>query len=237
MTKRFGSASLAAGAACAVLAAAAHGAGGISLSTTRPIISDGRSSAATIFSNNTEANFLTRAWVEAPDGKRSLDFIVTPPVAMAAAGKQLRFQATLVQPDEYPKDRESLFYFRLRAVPGNYQPDQNALRLDFEMKLKVFYRPEGITESMGSAIENLEWRFEKGRLTARNPSKLHVSLVTYALNADIHEVEDCVIPPGGEVSFKVTKRYPESVRVRWAAVDDYGTALRFATEISTNEVR
>lgn len=200
------------------------------VSDSRLLIENGRSSAAFVFSNQSSTQFLTKVWVEDISGKKTDNVIAVPPVAFSPPGKQLRFQVAILDTRDYPNDKESLFYLHSHSVPGNGSPD-NALTVSYDMRLKVFYRPKGLSGNMISAIEGLQWSLKNGVLTVSNPSHFHVSLVTYGIEKDYTEVSNCVIPPGQSVQFAVNKQYPKNVTVRWAAIDDFGSPMRLSTNI------
>ena len=205
-------------------------AGGLTVSTSRVLIESGKTAAGIVISNNSTTQFLTKSWIEDRSGNKSDQVMAVPPVAYAPPGKHIRFQIMVLNPEELPTDQESLFYFHSHSVPGNGNPD-NALTVAFDMKLKVFYRPEGLDGNMASAIEDLKWSFKNGVLTAVNDSKYHISLVTYGINGDYTELQDCVIKPGTSVDFKTTKKYPQTVNIEWAAMDDFGSAMTASAKI------
>lgn len=214
----------------ALVCGLAYAAEGLSVSDSRLLMENGRTAAALVFSNTTDSGYLTKVWIESVDGKNTEDVMAVPPVAYSPPNKQVRFQVMMLQPEKYPADRESLFYFRSHSLPATGET-KNTLTLAYDMKLKVFYRPEGLEGDMTSAIENLQWSMKAGVLTAVNSSNFHVSLVTLGIEKKYREIRDCVIAPGQSVSFKVKGHYPKSVRIRWAAIDDYGSPFRAAKTI------
>ena len=209
---------------------------GLSLSDTRLIIDKGLTAAATIFSNRSETVFLTRARVTSLDHRPvPEDFIVTPPVAFCPPGKQTRFQVALIHPENYPTDRESLFYFETHSAPGGYDEKANTLELSYAFRIKLFYRPEGVTDNIVSASENLEWTLKKGVLSVTNPSKLHVTLLTIGVDKNHQKLDDGILPPGSTRTFKLKQSYPAKVKIRWAAVDDFGSVLQLSETINNEK--
>ena len=207
-----------------------YAAEGLSVSSSRLLIEGGKTAAALVLSNTTGSEFLTKVWIETSDGRTTEDVMAVPPVAYSPSNKHVRFQVMVLQPEKFPKDKESLFYFRSHSVPATGETS-NALTIAYDVRLKVFYRPEELEGDMTSAIEDLKWSFKKGVLTAFNPSNFHVSLVTYGIENRYKEIKDCVIAPGKSVSFKVKGQYPKNVLIRWAAIDDYGSPIRVSTNV------
>ena len=144
--------------------------GGLSVSHTRLIMRDGQTSAATVFANESATQFLTRAWVENKTGMKNEDFIVTPPVAFSPPGKHIRLQVTLLHPENYPKDKETLFYLRTNSVPGSYAKEANALQIEYGLRVKVFYRPANLSGNMLDAIKGLQWKVDSNRLQKTLPT-------------------------------------------------------------------
>lgn len=209
---------------------------GLSLGDTRLIMDKGMTAAATIFSNRSETAFLTRARVTSLDHRPvPEDFIVTPPVAFCPPGKQTRFQVALIHPENYPTDRESLFYFETHSAPGSYDEKANTLELSYAFRIKLFYRPEGVTDNIVSASEDLEWSLKKGILSVTNPSKLHVTILTIGVEKNHQKLDDGILPPGVTRTFKLKHTYPDKVKVRWAAVDDFGSVLQLSETIDNEQ--
>lgn len=210
----------------------AAAADGLSLSDTRLIMAGGSMSAATIFTNTSSTKYLAKSEVLALDGTPAADdFIVTPPVAFCPPGKQTRFQATLIHPENYPADRESLFYFQTHAEPGNYTDKGNTLQVSYAFRIKLHYRPAGLQEDIVEASEKLVWQIRKGFLTVTNPSKLYVTIVTIGVDKAYQKLVDGILAPGETRSFKLKRTFPETVLVRWAAIDDYGAVLQLHRKV------
>lgn len=208
-----------------------YAAGGLALSDTRLIIENGRSSVAIVMSNTTSIPFLTKAWIEDASGKRTEDLMVVPPVVISPPNKFSRFQISVLNSQNLPADRESVFYLNTHSAPGNGNPD-NTLNVAYDTKLKVFFRPKGLSGSMADAIESLKWKLKNGVLTATNNSNFNVSVVTIGLDNNYKKLSGVVISPRTSMQFKVAKKYPKNVTIRWAAMDDYGSPLIITRTIS-----
>ena len=206
-------------------------AGGLALSDTRLIIANGRSTAAIVLSNATPIPFLTKAWIEDTQGKKTEDLMVVPPIALSVPNKFNRFQVSVINPQNLPQDKESVFYLLTHSTPGNGNPD-NALNVAYNSKLKVFYRPKGLSGNMAEAIESLNWTLKNGVLTAKNDSNFNVSIVTIGLNKNFKQLSGFVIPPRESAEFTVKGKYPKEVTVRWAAMDDFGSPMVASQKIS-----
>lgn len=205
--------------------------GGLSVSNTRLIMQDGQTSASTVFANDSNTQFLTRAWIENAAGIKNEDFIVTPPVAFSPPGKHMRLQVALLHPENYPSDKESLFYLRTNSVPGSYAKDSNSLQIEYGLRVKVFYRPANLEGNMVDAIKELGWRVEGGRLLAENKSNFNVTVAAYSINGKTKQLDDCVIAPGHTLQLKLPSNTPDTFSLIWGCIDDYGTVVHGETDL------
>lgn len=213
-----------------VLPSFAFAASGLSVSVSRIIIANGKTSSSIVLKNETSIQYLTKVWIETLEGKKVEKLIAVPPVAYSPPGKHVRFQVVAVSPEELPSDRESVFFFHSHSVPGNSDPD-NALTVALDNRLKVFYRPADLEGNMVAAIEGLQWSLKGDVLNASNPSKFNVSLIGVGINGAYKDLKYCVIAPEQSIQFKLKKQYPNKVTVRWVAMDDFGSPIQISTSI------
>ena len=208
-------------------------AAGLSVSDTRLIMDSGKSSVAIVMSNTTPIPFLTKAWIEDVHGNKTDKLMVVPPVVVSVPNKFNRFQVSVLEPQDLPQDKESVFYLQTHSAPGNGNPS-NSLNVSYNTKLKVFYRPKGLSGSMDDAIESLHWTLKAGVLTAKNDSNFNVSVVTVGLDKNFKQLSGFMIAPKSSAQFQVTGKYPKEVTVRWAAMDDFGSP-RFVSKTIPND--
>ncbi|CNI65841.1 fimbrial biogenesis chaperone [Yersinia pekkanenii] len=123
----------------------------IALDRTR-IIYNGqdKSISLNISNENKTLPYLAQSWIENEQQQKvTTPLVATPPVQRVEAGKKsaVRISAT---PDalKLPQDRESLFYFNLREIPPNSEKP-NVMQIALQTKIKLFYRPAGITATSG----------------------------------------------------------------------------------------
>ena len=131
---------------------------------------------------------LVQAWIDDGDLDSSPDetdvpFVITPPLARVnpRMGQTLRI-AYIPQPS-VATDRESVFWMNVLDVPPLPSAQvANHMQLAFRSRIKLFFRPAGLSGSPRQAAERLNWRVvatSKGAaLQVRNDSAFHVSLTT-----------------------------------------------------------
>ncbi len=101
--------------------------------------------------------------------------------------------------DKLPQDRETLFWFNVRAFPK--PEDDNVLQLAMQSQLKLFYRPKAIIRSSSDQPERkLTAERNAGHLTLRNPTPYYITVAW--LGADrSHRLsgfrEGVMVPPPG----------------------------------------
>ncbi|RMO69670.1 Fimbral chaperone protein [Pseudomonas syringae pv. primulae] len=134
-----------------LLASSVAAQGAISLSGTR-LIFDGRYHEASIeVRNRGKAEALLQTWLSdarddgdrLPAERRSLPFVVTPPLTRLAAGDR-QVLRVLYQGAGMPQERESLLHLYVLEVPRR-QNGVRQLNIAVRQRINVFYRPPGLT--------------------------------------------------------------------------------------------
>lgn len=179
-------------------------AGGIALDRTRLIYpyggTSGKSESVNLKNTDKKDTFLVQSWVENPDGSKSRDFIVTPPLFTSAPNNENILRVIYNGPP-LPKDRESLYYFNVKGIPSvdkNKLGQGNMLILAGVTRIKLFVRPEGLTSSVDKAPDQLRFRKENQKLTIINPTPYYITFAE--LNLGKKKLEAPMLPPKGQVS-------------------------------------
>ena len=153
---------------------------GVNVGSTRVIYQSKEKEANLSLSNSGEDGvpYLIQSWVsvfDKPD-ESAEEFIITPPLFRLDANNQnlLRIIATNAQ--HLPKDKESLFFLNVKAIPAmsDKQRNQNVLQIAVKTTIKLFYRPTDLKGTLPQAVEGLQWRAEGGKLSVHNPSGYNV---------------------------------------------------------------
>ena len=116
--------------------------GGIALGATRVIYPQG-SEQISLSVNNTDSQgiFLIQSWVENVDNKKSSDFVVTPPLFVIKPKKENTLRVMYIGQDiSLPKDRESLYWMNVKAIPAASKEAQNKNTLQIAVlnRIKLF---------------------------------------------------------------------------------------------------
>ena len=134
---------------------AAQAAASISLNATR-IVFDGDHKEANITVRNGNQDVLIQSWVDMNDASASrAPFAVTPPLARVFA-KEQQLLRILYEGKGMPTDRESVVWLNVQEIP-KASAAENTLQLAIRQRIKIFYRPAGLTGSALQAPAQLEW--------------------------------------------------------------------------------
>lgn len=193
--------------------------GGISIQGTRIIYPAGAKQTTVNLSNSSKTDtFLVQSWVENADGKKSQDFVATPPlyVSKPENGNTLRLMYT---GGPLPQDRESLYYFIAKAIPSvsrEATEGKNSLILASANRIKLFVRPAGLKPALAEAPEMLTFRKSGGQLEISNPSPYYLTLTE--LKAGSQKMNTVMVPPKGKTSVA----WPASSNVSYRTISDHG---------------
>lgn len=211
-----------------LVSAAAVQAGGVALGATRIVYSaDKKQVSLPVSNSDKESVFLLQSWVEDINGKKSSDFIATPPLFMIKAHSENTLRIMHVGP-ALPQDRETVYWLNVKAIPSvdkDTQKNSNTLQLAVVSRIKVFYRPAKLTMSPDVAAEQLKFKRAGNQLTLSNPTPYYLTLVN--LRADDQAMKGVMVPPMGETMITLPKAQSS---LSYQTINDYGamSAIRQA---------
>ncbi|MCG3463604.1 molecular chaperone [Xenorhabdus bovienii] len=198
---------------------------GIALSSTRVIYEASQREATISVINDSKENvYLIQSWVntfttttELSD--RKAPFLVTPPLFRLDGEQENRLRIILTD-DSLPQDRESVFWLNVKAIPAVEKNDANRLLISVKNRIKLFYRPAGLTEKLAdNAYQQLTFSRQNGQLVVQNPTPFHISFhnITVGNNP---------VPEAGMVAPFSRRQWPlpagSGNTVTWRAINDFG---------------
>ncbi|MXN73559.1 fimbria/pilus periplasmic chaperone [Burkholderia sp. 4701] len=140
--------------------------------------------AQTIAARNAGSTpILVQIWLD--DGNANADpsglrvpFVVAPPLARLEPQQALTVRVRAVG-DELASDRESRYWINLLEIPPA-GADDNTLRIAYRLRMKLVYRPRGITGEPRDAPQRLRWTYSDSgphpALVPVNPTPYYVTL-------------------------------------------------------------
>ncbi|WP_455549496.1 fimbria/pilus periplasmic chaperone [Dryocola clanedunensis] len=195
-------------------------AGGIALGATRVIYPQGAREATLSLTNTSERDlYLIQSWIANADGKKSSDFVLTPPLFTMKPKKEntLRIMYTGAK---LPTDRETVFYLNSKAIPSVNKEalKGNTLQIATQSVIKLFVRPQGLPSTSAEAPARLTCKVSGGRVTVNNPSPYYVTLVQF--HAAGQKLPNSMVAPKSSLTVQVPGG--RSGAVNFQTVNDYG---------------
>ncbi len=221
------------------LAAAPYAAAGIVVDGTRVVYPAAKREVTIQIRNPGVTPSLVQAWLDAGNpyakpGESKVPFVMTPPLFRLDPTKAQSLRLVYTH-EPLPVDRESLFWLNVLDIPPRAAPNPelpNQLELAFKHRMKVFFRPAGLTGSAAGAPARLTWRLlsKDGRLVgieATNPTAYHVSLIQVTATVSGHPVtaKADMVDPFASRSFDLSGSLSAPsgpVAVNYWFVNDYG---------------
>lgn len=204
-------------------------ASGISIQGTR-IVYPYEAKQATVSMTNLSKTetFLVQSWVENAAGKKSKDFVVTPPlyVSNPQDGNTLRLMFT---GNPLPQDRETLYYFIGKAIPSvdkQAVEGKNALILAAANRIKLFVRPAGLKPDVSEAPAGLTFNRVGNRLEVSNPTPYYLTLTE--IKAGSQKLGNVMVPPKGKVELPLPPGGGSNVSFH--TINDYGALTPVMTK-------
>lgn len=210
------------------------------LNSTRVVLNNGEKETNLRINNNNPYPVLVQSWIEDSQSESSKIesskyFIVTPPVyKMEQETSQII--RIIKRSDDLPNNKESIFWLNVLEVPPSIAGDNtgNTLRLAFKTRIKVFYRPEGISsptdEYLHEAMRCSKTRRDNGgeELECENTSPYNLSFSSAKIKT-AHGLKDItdkilMIAPFGKNRVVLESDDTASSFI-YALINDYGAAV------------
>lgn len=211
------------GAALYFISTAIH-AGGVVLGATRVIYPQGNKQVSLAVTNTDEkALFLIQSWFTDSEGKKSNDFVVTPPLFKLMPKKENTLRIIYVGANPLPADRESVYYLNAKAIPAVSEAAQNSntLQIATQSVIKLFYRPQGLAVPPIEAPAMLRCNLEGSMLTVHNPSPYFVTMVN--LQVGKTRIANMMVPPLATERVDVDNLTGD---VTFQSINDYGSQTK-----------
>lgn len=195
--------------------------GGIVLGGTRLVYPAGQKQVSLSVRNTSQQSaFLVQSWAENASGKRSNDFVVTPPLFVSNAGDENVLRIMYVGPT-LPTDRETLYYFNAKAVPSidkTKTEGSNSLILAAVTRIKLFVRPANLAGDADKAPSMLTFNRSGDRVEISNPTPYFVTLVK--ISSGNKNQADAMIAPFGRETVTLPKGNTRTFS--YSTINDYG---------------
>lgn len=196
---------------------------GVSLLQTRVIYPQSAQSVPVTLHNSGNEVYLVQTQVTDWDtNKPSSLFTVQPPLFRVEGMSNGTMRVTRTGGD-LPQDRESVFHFRVKAIPSGKAPVPGgaSLSIALGMGIKLFYRPEGLPMTPGQAYDRLTFSQQGSEVTVKNPTPYYLTFSHLSLGGEAVNLNKApsMLAPFSETHYAGSGRGGQA---EWALITDYG---------------
>lgn len=198
----------------------------ITLGGTRFLYNASEDSISVNVNNHDENPYLVQSWVShyyrsdserKQNSKSNVPFIITPPLFKISPGDSATINIVKSERDNLPKDRESIFYLNVKAIPGIAKNHKSSLMISVDSSMKLFYRPETLEgEQADSAWEKIHFQQVGNLIKVSNPTPYFVTLYSFTVNSKKTELpQNAMLDPFGTLDIPVSEK---ARTVSWKAL-------------------
>ncbi|WP_380183018.1 molecular chaperone [Kalamiella sp. sgz302252] len=196
---------------------------GVRVGGTRLVYDGGLKESSITVSNPGKINYLIQSWVESQEGDRSkAPFIITPPL-FRLDSEQDNILRVVRAGGDLPTDRESLFWLNIKSIPAA-EKKANTLQIAVKTRIKLIYRPRGLTGTLSDAAAGLQWQRSGNELVVTNPSAYYVNFFRIKVNGILLE-KISLVAPKSSARFQLPAG-TQSGEISWEIINDYGGASK-----------
>ena len=205
----------------------------IIISGTRIIYDENKKDVSIRLENKGTRPLLVQNWIDlgndnADPGSIKAPFVSTPPVSRIEPKHGQSVKVMFTQTTALPKDRESVFWFNVLEVPpkadANKEENKSLLQLAFRTRIKLFYRPSGLTLSADKAHTRLTFTRDGQHYILKNDSPYHINILGLKETANSRDLaeEGTMIAPYSQFTLPAAAGLPAGNHYSLTLIDDFG---------------
>lgn len=224
---------------CCLLVASSCAYAGVIVGGTRLIYNAGtKETSISVKNPENSTPYLIQSWTDnaGPNddnkGAEKPPFIVTPPLFRLDPGIENTLRVVKLKDAALlPKDRESVFWLNVKSIPAQSKNadgsvTRNTLQISVKTRIKLFYRPEGITETTKEAAERLSFKRTAKQLIVTNPTPYYFTFNTLKVGQKDVDSLSTMVPPKGEMQYTLNGT---GNNVEWNYINDFGGVSKMVT--------
>lgn len=151
---------------------------------TRIIYPEQSDSIVIQLTNNSTTPSLVQSWIESGDDNSTPEnidsaFYLYPPIVKIEGlqGQQLKLKKII---QNLPVNIESVFYLNILDIPKTSELAQgkNAIQLAIRSRIKIFYRPKGLTETPDKVYEKISYQLKDNYILVENNSQYSFTIAS-----------------------------------------------------------
>ncbi|VTT28063.1 putative chaperone protein EcpD [Klebsiella pneumoniae] len=208
---------------------------------TRVILHEKDKESVVQLKNKGKTPYLLQLWMDngnpkSRPGEEKVPFIITPPVIRIDPGKGQAVRVLADNPN-LPKDVESIFWFNMLEIPPKPKKtdikNNNMLQMAFRTRIKLFYRPEGLTPTPLQAYKKLNISLKGNLLRIKNNSPYFITFTKLEVREDnnspllasVIDFHDRMINPNESIEYKLVEKTKNALtgkKIFYSIINDYG---------------
>ncbi|MCP2006241.1 UNVERIFIED_ORG: P pilus assembly chaperone PapD [Buttiauxella agrestis ATCC 33320] len=199
----------------------------VDLSSSRVIYHAENSGEDIRVKNNSSSPYLVQTWVDSGPKQKDTPFVTAPPLFRLNASNESKISIMYIG-GGLPESEESLFWLNVKSIPSvNEKMSENKVILAVNHRVKLIFRPEGLSGDSATAIKNVSWkRSAADTLEATNDSSFYVTLNQVIINGKTVpislEPDNSTLAPHSSHTYSVNSVLGEHPNIIWRAINDSG---------------
>jgi P pilus assembly chaperone PapD len=198
---------------------------GVSLLQTRVIYPQSAPAVTVTLHNSGDEVYLVQPsvtdWVS---NKPTSLFAIQPPL-FRVEGRNNGAMRVARTGGSLPQDRESVFHFRVKAIPGGKAPVPGgaSLSIALGMGIKLFYRPDNLPMTPEQAYGRLTFSRQATGVVVKNPTPYYLTFARLTLGGTVVDLDkqEGMVAPFSEVVYPPAG---SGAQAEWVLINDYGGA-------------
>lgn len=189
------------------------------------------------FLNNDNAPYMLQVWTDIDNPHSTAEsadgpFVANPPIFKISPNSSQMVRLKFIGDKALPQDVESVFYFNFLQIPSLKQEsaNKNKLAILITTRLKIFYRPDGLSSSPEDIARSLTFTLNGKAVKVTNDSPYHASIIDVSI-VDAKGNTLTTIPNASMVKPKSIKEWNTSklinqknLFINYSLINDYGVA-------------
>ncbi|QIP58247.1 molecular chaperone [Hafnia alvei] len=218
-----------------VSASLSYAAGGIGLDATR-IIYNAEVKSVNIGVRNTDStlNYLIQPSISATldEPETVTPFVSSPSLFKLQSGNEGVIKIMVLNQDKLPKDRESLFWFNVKAIPSSEKSGdlseinnlKGEVKIAIGNTIKLIYRPKNLPGTPKEGASGLKFeKTKEGKLKVENNSPYYVNIQSLFFGGKhMKSTNMMMVPPYGDLVFEGITPPSNLKDIQWDVINDNG---------------
>ncbi|HHL0960355.1 TPA: molecular chaperone [Serratia marcescens] len=199
---------------------------GLSLGQTRVVYLQSSASQSVSLQNSGSEVYLVQAAVtDWESNTPSTAFSILPPLFRLEGNSTNALRVMRVGGD-LPQDRESVFHFRVNAIPAGTAPRAEkeagaSVSVSLGMGIKLFYRPDDLPIKPTQAYGLVTFHRQGNTVLVKNPTPYYLTFAALSLGGVVVDLQKVpmMVAPFSQLTYPAGG---SGNRAEWACITDYG---------------